>query len=193
MIKRVYNTSKSLPDLFANLYVPIATIQLLPTPDSSEQKIAENMTIAPTRPSMLSVLLTVSTVHLSLLIAAARLEAIHNLITTNFNLVYNHYTELITRSKLQQTASGAFAVGAGLRQWSRETAERAWEDLSGWHLVVPATIGVSGKDGSGDTIGGEGASVRMCRVDVTLDELNWSLKEKRGGMVNVLEKWCREV
>lgn len=115
------------------------------------------------------------------------------MITTNFNLVYNHYTELITRSKLQQTASGAFAVGGGLRQWSRETAERAWEDLSRWHLIVPATIGASGKDGNGDTIGGEGASVRMCRVDVTLDELHWSLKEKRGGMVNVLEKWCREV
>jgi len=136
----------------------------------------------------------VPTLHLSLLVAAARLDTIHNLAALNFNLVYSHYAELVTRSKTQRSASGLMVTGGGLRMWSKETARHAWEDLGHWEVIVPVTgLGVGpGEDGAS-----ENADSRMWRVDVSLDEVAWAVKEKLGsvgvGVGEQLGKWCREI
>lgn len=201
LIQRVYQTTRSLPELFAALYIPIATLQLSTEVASNTLQLCSTVSDLPAN---LSLLCDLPTLHLSLLIAATRLDTIHNLATVNFNLVYAHYAELISRSKLQITASGAVAVGASLRQWSRDSARSAWEDLGSYDLMVPATgsgvgSGSGNRDGAanmGDSIGGEGASVRMWRADVTLEEVAWAVKQKwreSGGARDVLAKWCREI
>lgn len=202
LIKCIFYTTKSCCELFTQLYIPIATNQLLTTTSTENTNVHLDTTFDTNPPTLLSLLPDLSTLHLALLVAASRLDTIHNLTTLNFNLVYAHYAELLSRSKLQVTASGAVAVGASLRQWNRDTAKSAWEDLGLYECIVPvsgASIAAGSKDGSfalGDHIGGEGASVRMWRIDVTLEELEFAVKEKwseYGGARDILCKWCKEM
>lgn len=150
-------------------------------------------------PSLLTLLPQLPTLHLSLLIAAARLETIHNFTAANFALVHTHYVELLTRSKLQNSSlsaltKGGALTGAGLRQWTKETARGAWEELAQWEVIVPVSGGGAG--GLNDEgLGGDGIGTRMFRVDVTIDEIAWAVKGEmgRGGAGEVLAKWCREI
>lgn len=156
------------------------------------------------QPSLFALLPQLPTLHLALLVAGTRLETIHNLTTVNFALVYSHYSELLARSKLQRSASSTLAsggafTGAGLRLWSKDTARGAWEDLAAWEAVVPVaglggnstSVGKLGDEGLGSDAGGN----RMFRLDVTLDEVAWAIKQKMGtvGAGNVLTRWCKEV
>lgn len=154
-------------------------------------------------PSVLTLLPQLPTVHLTLLICAARLETIHDLSTLNFALVHAHYTELLARSKMQRSAlssltRGGAVTGSALRSWSKDTVRAAWEELVQWELLVPVSgLGggnIGGKLGD-EGLGGDGVATRMFRVDVTLDEVAWAVKAKSGhvGTGEVLEKWCKEM
>jgi hypothetical protein len=187
------------------LYIPIATLDLTEEgQDRGSDDMKTNFVSPSTQPSLLALLPQLPTLHLGLLIAGTRLETIHNLTTVNFTLVYSHYSELLARSKLQRSAYSALAsggafTGAGLRSWSKETVRGAWEDLAAWEAIVPAaglggnstSVGKLGDEG----LGSDGAGNRMFRLDITLDEVAWAVKQKLGtaGAGDMLTKWCKEV
>lgn len=201
LVKFHFYTTKSLPDLFMELFPLVASLQL-PDPASttseSHSSLYQASTLQPLEsPSILSVVSTLPILHLSLLISMCRLDTIHTLATSNFNLVYTHYTELIQTSRLKQTAYGSVTHSGTLRQWSRETCKGAWEELGLWSLIVPVS---GGRDDDG--WGGEAEESRMWRCELTLEDMLWGMNEKfkgeRGSAVGagageVLSKWCREV
>ncbi|KAI1618636.1 origin recognition complex subunit 4 [Exophiala viscosa] len=211
LLKKTFYSTKSIPDVLAALYIPIATLSVS---DESDGRTTANdndanagmvrmTTMSNSSPSLFTVLPQLPTLHLSLLIAAARLETIHNFEAANFALVYNHYVELLKRSRLQRSSlsarsQGAALTGAGFRQWSKSTATGAWEDLAQWEMIVPVSRSVAAGGGSKfgeDTLGGDSIGVRMFRVDVALDEIAWAVRERLGaaGAGEVLTKWCNEV
>ena len=205
LVKKTFYSTKSIADVLAALYIPIAMLHL---PNEAENLVLKTRRIDfashAAQPSLLALLPQIPILHLALLVAGTRLETIHNLTAVNFTLVHSHYSELLARSKLQRSAYSSLATGgaftgAGLRSWSKETARGAWEDLASWEIVVPMSglgsnnvaVGKVGDEG----LGGEGLGVRMFRLDVTLDEVAWAVKEKLGtvGAGEVLTKWCKEV
>lgn len=132
-----------------------------------------------------------------------RLESIHTLAISNFNLVYTHYTELIQSSRLKQSAHGSLAHPGTLREWSREICREAWEELGLAAIIVPV-IGARDEDGgfaaAGGNSGAEMEDTRSWRSEVTLDDVLWEVKEKfadgsgfGGGAGEVLTRWCKEV
>ncbi|KIV84790.1 hypothetical protein PV11_00548 [Exophiala sideris] len=215
LLKKTFYSTKSIPDVLAALYIPIATLSvphesdtLTTANDNDSQEhaiegVVKMATMSNSSPSLLTVLPQLPTLHLSLLIAAARLETIHNFEAANFALVYSHYVELLKRSRLQRSSlsarsHGAALTGAGFRQWSKSTATGAWEDLAQWEMIVPvsrAAVAGGGSKFSEHTLGGDSVGVRMFRVDVALDEIAWAVRERLGGVGagEVLSKWCNEV
>ncbi|EXJ58108.1 hypothetical protein A1O7_05532 [Cladophialophora yegresii CBS 114405] len=199
MLKTIFPSTKSIPDVLAALYVPIATFAV-PTDleDKPKAPFPSMMDTTTAFPSLLALLPHLPILHLSLLISATRLETIYDVIVVNFSLVHKQYTDLLTRSRLQRSSllsfnKGGTLTGAGLRMWNKDTARSAWEELALWEFIVPAS-GVGGRlDDEG--LGGDGIVTRMFRVDVTLDEVAWAVKQKLGaaGAGEILYKWCREV
>lgn len=150
----------------------------------------------------MSALITLPVLHLSLIISMCRLETIHALIVSNFNLVYTHYTELIQSSRLRQIAHGSVTHSGTLRQWSRETCREAWEELGFGGFIVPAVGGRDDDGGLGVGEAGEAEETRMWRCEVGLEDVLWAIREKfegdgdagvGAGAGEVLVKWCREV
>ncbi|KAL2396927.1 Origin recognition complex subunit 4 [Exophiala dermatitidis] len=211
LLKQIFYTTKSIADVLMALYHPVALLDVLsesgdiPARNSQDVTtlILNEATTLSSPPSLLTLLPHLPTLHLTLLICAARLETIHDLTTLKFAIVHAHYTELLTRSKMQRSVlssltRGGAVTGAALRSWSKETARAAWEELMQWDFLVP----VSGLAGSGtigklsdEALGGDGAVTKLVRVDVTLDEVAWAVKEKLDsvGPGEILEKWCKEV
>ncbi|KIW66577.1 hypothetical protein PV04_05897 [Phialophora macrospora] len=199
MLKRTFSSTKSIPDVLTALYVPIATLSVPADMTDHPAATFPGMTVTSTAlPSVLALLPHLPILHLSLLISATRLETIYDVTIMNFTLVHKQYTELLTRSKLQRSSllsftKGGTLTGAGLRTWNKDTARSAWEELAQWEFIVP-TSGVGGRLGD-EGLGGDGIVTRMFRVDVTLDEVAWAVKQKLGtaGVGETLHKWCREV
>ncbi|EXJ81012.1 hypothetical protein A1O3_07300 [Capronia epimyces CBS 606.96] len=212
LLKKTFYSTKSISDVLAAVYIPIAMLNVPPsseeTPVSDQQApgipglgVSSAASLSP--PSLLTLLPHLPTLHLTLLICAARLETIHSLPALNFTLVHSHYTELITRSRMQRSVlssltRGGAVTGAALRSWSKDTVRAAWEELVQWELLVPVSGlggGASGGRLGDEGLGGDGVATRMFRVDVTLDEVAWAVKEKLGhvGTGEVLEKWCKEM
>ncbi|KIX02376.1 uncharacterized protein Z518_08317 [Rhinocladiella mackenziei CBS 650.93] len=213
VIRKTFYSTKSIPDVLAALYIPIATLFVPPDDQealSGDQEITKPPAMIATTsspPSLLTLLPHLPTLHLSLLICATRLEMVHNVMALDFGLVHSHYIELLTRTRLQRSTlsslsltkgSGSGVTGTGLRPWSKDTARGAWEELARWEVIVPVSrlggSGVAGKFGD-EALGGDGMGTRLFRVDVTLDEVAWAVKEKLGvvGAGEVLAKWCKEV
>ncbi|EXJ69049.1 uncharacterized protein A1O5_07984 [Cladophialophora psammophila CBS 110553] len=211
LMKKIFYSTKSVPELLAALYIPIASLSIPAEQEIGVDNRAQShnsppnivdATISP--PSLLNILSHLPILHLSLLVSAARLETIYDATPTNFTLVHKQYTELLTRSKLQRSSSFSFTkaggplTGTGLRSWSKDTARAAWEDLAQWQLIVPhsgmVNAGGAGKLGD-ERLGGDGITTRMFRVDVTLDEIAWVIKKKFGAASagETLTKWCKEV
>ncbi|KIY00562.1 uncharacterized protein Z520_03225 [Fonsecaea multimorphosa CBS 102226] len=205
VMKKIFYGTKSIPDMLAALYIPIATLSL-PADDEvgdsdvskSHTPIVTDTTISP--PSLLDLLPHLPVLHLSLLVSAARLETIYDVTKANFTLVHKQYTELLTRSKLQRSSSFSFSkagaiTGTGLRSWSKDNARAAWEDLAQWQFILPHS-GAGGVGRLGDEgVGGDGITSKMFRVDVTLDEIAWAIKKKfdAASAGETLMKWCKEV
>lgn len=201
-MKRTFYSTKSIPDLLAELYIPIATLSLSSL-SSEGNKHAEESWLTSSPPSLLTLLPHLPIIHLSLLIAAARLEAIYDAPVLNFTLAHRQYTDLLARAKLQRSSAASFTkggalTGTGLRSWSKDTARAAWEELVQWEFLVPASgvVGAAAGKMADDAPGGDGVATRMVRVDVTLDEVAWAVKEKFGAvgtLGEMLVKWCKEV
>ncbi len=176
-LQTLYTSTKSISSFLSASLLPISlmTSTTLPTPSS----FTTNSLLPPD--SKLSLLPSLSTLALSLLIAAARLDIILSTPLCTFAMVYHEYVSLASKSKLQSSAAGQMAVGGGARVWSKELAKGAWERLVGLELVLPATGG--GRGGKGE----------MWRVDVGLEEVGGCLEGMSGMGVAGLGKWCREI
>ncbi|KAL6717178.1 origin recognition complex subunit 4 [Lecanora helva] len=181
-LQSLYTTTKSVPAFLNASLLPISALSpnTLPAPSSFiSQTIASP-------DSKLHLLPTLSTLALSLLIAAARLDVILSTDVCTFSMTYEEYVTLASKSRLQSSAAGQMAVGGGgggARIWSKEMAKGAWEELGGLELVLPA-VGGGGSRGLGRG--------KMWRVDVGLEEIGVWL-EREGGKGGVLGKWCREI
>ena len=172
----MYYTTKSIPDLFSSLYIEIASISSL---DDTGPSTAVLSYLQPPD-SVLNVLPHLSTLHLCLVIAAARLDAIHDATVVTFSLVYNHYVDLVSRARLQASAAGSIAQATKL--WNCEVAARAWEELAEWEVILPA----AGK-------GAEGGLNKKWRCDVVLEEIIGAVGGGAAGMNSVMIRWCKEI
>jgi origin recognition complex subunit 4 len=96
-------------------------------------------------------------------------------------MVYDEYSSLASRHKVQVSASGANATG-GVKLWGREVALTAWEGLAASELILPAagSGGIRAMDG--------GKAGKMWKVDVGLEEIPGSVD-----LNAVMAKWCREI
>lgn len=130
--------------------------------------------------SVLDMLPYLPPLHLSLLVAAARLDAIHNATVVTFPLVYSHYVGLVSRLRLQASAAGSIAQATKL--WPRDVAAAAWDELAEWELILP----IAGK-------GNEQELTRMWRCDVVLEEILDAVGETGAGMSDVMVRWCKEI
>ncbi|KAF2264038.1 hypothetical protein CC78DRAFT_517462 [Lojkania enalia] len=171
--------------LSAHFYLTksVSTVQtsfLLPTATLSPATSHIIPSSALTPPdSRLSLLPTLSTLALSLLIAAARLDIIHDSDTCNFNMAYDEYVTLASKARIQSAAGGASASGAVSKVWGKDAAKKEWEGLAELGFVVPVVQGQAGGFG-------------MCRVDVALEEIGGVLAREKG-VDKGLERWCRQL
>ena len=172
-LRRIYYTTKSVPDFQTSMLLPISTLPVeAPTTAAALRSNFTNTvstsSLAPPD-SNLNLLHSLSTLHLALLICAARLTNIHATDVVPFAQAYEEYKVLASKQKLQASASGALAQGAGSRVWSKEVAKSAWEDLITFGLVI--------EDGN-----------RGVRVDVGLEEIGMA-----GVELGSWGRWCREI
>ncbi|KKY13129.1 putative origin recognition complex subunit 4 [Diplodia seriata] len=189
-----YHLHKSVPAALSTFHLPISllspsTFPLTPahfvtTSTTTTTTTATSPTLLAPPDSKLSLLAHLSDLGLALLVAAARLDIIHDADTCNFNMAYAEYAALASRAKIASAAGGALA--SGTRVWGREAARREWENLSRWELVMPVVNG----GGSGGGIGGGSADSAMVRCDVALEEIAPSVEP---GLDRVVERWCRQI
>lgn len=182
-LRNLYTSSKSVTAFFSASLLPIATMSAtnIPTPSS--------FITHPLQPhdSKLVLLPSLSTLELSLLIAAARLDIILDTDICTFGMAYEEYVALAGKSKLQSSAAGQMAVGGGgARVWSKDVSKGAWEHLVALELVLPAV-------GAGRGGGGGGGRGQMWRVDVGLEEIGAGLEGVDVPGKTGLIKWCREI
>ncbi|KAF2226197.1 origin recognition complex subunit 4 C-terminus-domain-containing protein, partial [Elsinoe ampelina] len=183
LLLQTYHTTKSVPSFLTALYLPFASLPTSPTTLAAltshlDSHLAHAPSLSPPD-SLLSLLPSLSTLQLSLLIAAARLVIIHDSDAISFPLAYDEYKSLASKARIAASASGALATGQGARVWGVRVARMAWEGLVERGLVV--------EDGVG---GGRGAG----RVDVSLEEIGGVLEG--GGVEGVgqgMVRWCREI
>ncbi|KAF4552903.1 Origin recognition complex subunit 4-like protein [Elsinoe fawcettii] len=179
LLQQTYHTTKSVPFFLTGMLISISSLPSSGTFASIGKHIDTSLSLAPSLDppdSLLAVLPSLSTLQLSLLIAAARLVIIHDTDTIGFPLAYDEYKSLASKARIAASASGALATGQGARVWGVRVARMAWEGLVEKGLVVED--------------GGRGGG----RVDVSLEEI--------GGVVEsgVLEgvgqgvgRWCKEI
>ena len=178
-LQTIYTSSKSVTAFFSASLFPIATMSITSIPTVS------SFISHPLQPpdSKLILLSSLSTLEISLLIAAARLDIILDTDVCTFGMVYEEYVALAGKSKLQSSAAGQMAVGGGARVWSKGVSKGAWEHLANLELVLPAVSAGRG--------GGERG--QMWRVDVGLEEIGVGLEgvdvPGKAGLI----KWCREI
>lgn len=177
-LQTLYTSSKSVTAFLSATLLPIATMSATNIPTVS------SYISHPLQPpdSKLILLSSLSTLELSLLISAARLDIILDTDVCTFGMVYEEYVALASKSKLQSSAAGQMAVGGGARMWSKDVSKGAWEHLASLELVLPAVGGGRG--------GGRG---EMWRVDVGLQEIGVGLEGVDVPGKAGLSKWCREI
>ena len=175
-LQTLYTTTKSIPSILSASLFPIATMSTTNIPTAS------SFTSHPLHPpdSKLILLSSLSSLELSLLIAAARLDIILDTDVCTFGMAYEEYVSLASKSKLQSSAAGQIAVGGGgARVWSKVVSKGAWERLASLELVLPAT--------------GAGGWGEMWRVDVGLEEIGTGLEGIDVPGRTGLARWCKEI
>ncbi|KAF1832537.1 hypothetical protein BDW02DRAFT_570924 [Decorospora gaudefroyi] len=163
--------TKSIPQILTSFLLPTATISTT-TPFTPT-----NALTAPD--SKLSLIPHLSTLSLSLLIAAARLDIIHDSDTCNFNMAYDEYVTLASRARIQSAAGGLSSSSSTSKVWGKDVGRREWEGLVELGLVMPVVQGQVGAFG-------------MVRCDVALEEVGEVLKGIRGADRG-LERWCKSI
>ncbi|KAK4959785.1 origin recognition complex subunit 4 [Elasticomyces elasticus] len=169
-LRGLYYTTKSLPEFASSMLLPFATMF---TDDSDTDSVAILAHLTTTfqaslgaPDSKLAIMSSLSTLHLALLICAARLTNIYNTDLVSFALAYEEYKVLASKAKLQS--------GAGVRVSGRAVAKGAWEELVGCGLVME-----DGRSGNG-------------RVDVGLEEIGVCAGQM-GLELGGWGRWCREI
>ena len=158
------------------------------------------MSTSPTD-SKLPLLSCLSTLEMSLLICAARMEIVLNdstAITSSsslactFEAVYAEYLDLATRAKVITSTSpftSSTATATSSRVFSKRTAKGAWENLCCIGLLTMA--GSVGRIGSVLPAG----SGNVWRCEVALEEIACLIGTGAGlgGAGTVLARWCRDL
>ncbi|KAF2163978.1 hypothetical protein M409DRAFT_37141 [Zasmidium cellare ATCC 36951] len=174
-LRRLYFTTKSVPDFLASLTIAVANMPI----DSTTtipillDHFSSALSHPPLQPpdSKLSLLHSFSTIQLALLICAARLTNIYGTEVITFALAYEEYRNLAAKAKLQASAAGAIAQGAGNRVWGKAVARGAWEELVECGMVLE-----------------DGRAGGTARVDVGLEEIGMS-----GVELGQWGRWCKEI
>lgn len=179
-LQQIYYRTKSIKEVYTAFTTPIMAM-------SAESPLTGHTLVRDallTPESKLHLLGGLSTLELSLLIAAARLNVILDQENCNFGMAFEEYQAMVSRAKMQSSASGAAATGAGAKIWSRRLSLGAWERLLDYELIVPVlTAGAigAGKDASRDG--------RLVKVDVALEEIVPSVS----GLSALMARWCKEI
>ncbi|CAI6337061.1 unnamed protein product [Periconia digitata] len=172
----IYHLTKSIPELLTTFLHPLSTLSL----SNTTLQPPTTLSLPPT--SRLPLIPHLSTLALSLLIAAARLDIIHDSDTCNFNMAYDEYVSLASKARIQNGVGGVSVGGSMSKVWGKELARREWEGLAELGFVVPVLLGAVG--------GGFG----MCRIDVALEEIGEVLRGPAAkGVEKGLERWCRQI
>ena len=166
-----FHLTKSVPSAITSFLLPTATL-------APKASFAPTTSLTPPD-SKLSILPTLSTLSLSLLIATARLDIIHDSDTCNFNMAYDEYVTLASKARIQSAAGGMSASGSTTKVWGKDVARREWEGLVELGFIMPVVMGQSGGFG-------------MCRCDVALEEIGEVSKGEKG-VERQLERWCRAI
>ncbi|KAK8218939.1 origin recognition complex subunit 4 C-terminus-domain-containing protein [Phyllosticta capitalensis] len=186
-----YHLNKSVPSALSTFHLPTAsltpsTFPLQPTHFAPNTNLTNTLLLHPPD-SKLSLLPSLSDLQLALLIAAARLDVIHDTDTCNFNMAYAEYAGLASSAKIASAAGGALASGSSTKVWGREVARAEWERLVQWELLIPVVANVVG--GGAAARGGGVGDTAMVRCDVAMEEIAPSVP----GLERVMERWCRHI
>ncbi|KAF3043691.1 hypothetical protein E8E12_006993 [Didymella heteroderae] len=138
-----FHLTKSIPSALSSF--------LLPTSILSPNAPFTPLCLTPPD-SKLSVLPSLSTLALSLLIATARLDIIHDSDTCNFNMAYDEYVTLASKARIQSAAGGMSASGSTTKVWGKDVARREWEGLVELGFIMPVVMGQSGGFGMLDAL-----------------------------------------
>ncbi|KAF2145251.1 uncharacterized protein K452DRAFT_316332 [Aplosporella prunicola CBS 121167] len=182
-----YYTNKSVPAALTTLHIPLAHLTRS-TPFLTASSLAPTTSTHSLHPpdSKLALLPHLTSLQHALLIAAARLDILHDAALCNFNMAYAEYCALAGAAKAASAAGGALAAGAATKVWGRGVARAEWERLVACELLVP----VQAPLGGGATAAAAAAAVApaaMVRCDVALEEIAPSVP----GLERVMERWCR--
>jgi origin recognition complex subunit 4 len=176
---KAFLTSQLAPHFYRTKSIPsILTSFLLPTAALSSTFSWSSSLPLPSD-SKLSIIPTLSTLGLSLLIAACRLDIIHDSDSCNFNMAYDEYVTLASKARIQSAAGGLSAAGGVSKVWGKDVARREWEGLVELGLVMPIVGGLTGGFG-------------MVKCDVSLEEVGAVLAGEKG-IERGLERWCRQI
>ncbi|KAI0204791.1 origin recognition complex subunit 4 C-terminus-domain-containing protein [Astrocystis sublimbata] len=175
-----YYTTKSVSAFLTSCIQPLSGLSMssldlvMPSPVGA-------ITLEPQEPK-LQLLVALSDLELSLLIAAARLDIVAHTDTVNFAMAYDEYSGQMGKQRAQTASSGLLALGAGARVWSRSVAVVAWERLVSLGLLIPAGIGGRSNAAHG------GLEGKMWRLDVALEEIPSAVE-----LPGFLVKWCSQI
>ncbi|KAH3915440.1 origin recognition complex subunit 4 [Parastagonospora nodorum] len=170
LAQHFYRT-KSIPAVLYTFFLPTATL-------SPDLPFAPNNGLV-LPDSKLYLIPNLSTLALSLLISAARLDIIHDSDTCNFNMAYDEYVTLASKARIQSAAGGMSASGSISKVWGKDVARREWETLVELGLIMPVIQGQTGGFG-------------MIRCDVALEEIGAVLNGEKG-VDRYLERWCKAI
>lgn len=195
-LSSIYSTTRS-PSAFANsCLLPVASLSAS-SPLLSPADFLSHPSLQPPDSNLVVLLPTLSTLALSLLIAAARLEillapsssaaTINSPVAITFDIAYEEYVSLAAKSRVSSSSTGA-SFGAGQKVWGKAVAKGEWERLGDLTIIVPAA-----------SEGGRRSEMTTWYVDVGgLEEIGaWVAGEGKGsvacagGAGAVLGRWCK--
>ena len=192
-LERVYATSRIASTFFASSILPIASLSPQnPLPTSVDFVTAD---LAAPDNELSTILPSLSSLALSLLIAAARLEIIlapsggggsgGGITGTTFEVVYEEYVTLASRTRVSASAAGQLGVGgAGARVWGQKVAKKEWERLGEVGAVVPVS-------GAGGRMGAGGGTKWVVDIGGLEEIRTWIESEAGRGVDKGLIRWCR--
>lgn len=195
-LSSIYSTTRS-PSAFANsCLLPVASLSAS-SPLLTPADFLSYPSLQPPDSNLVVLLPTLSTLALSLLIAAARLEillapsssaaTINSPVAITFDIAYEEYVSLAAKSRVSSSSTGA-SFGAGQKVWGKAVAKGEWERLGELAIIVPAA-----------SEGGRRGEMTTWYVDIGgLEEIGaWIVGEGRGsvacagGAGAVLGRWCK--
>ena len=195
-LSSIYSTTRS-PSAFAtSCLLPVASLSAS-SPLLSPADFLSHPSLQPPDSNLVVLPPALSTLALSLLIAAARLEillapsssaaTINSPVAITFDIAYEEYVSLAAKSRVSSSSTGA-SFGAGQKVWGKAVAKGEWERLGELAIIVPAA-----------SEGGRRGEMTTWYVDVGgLEEIGaWVAGEGRGnvacagGAGAVLGRWCK--